>query len=366
MKKTIVAIAAILAVILISSTYFFYVNNYANSSKQTLKIFCAVSLLYPLRQVEADFEAANPNIDVQIEGHGTIQVIRHVTEMGDKIELCCVADYSLIPTMMYSTIDPETNQTYADYYIRFATNEMVLAYTNSSEYANDINATNWYSIIKPWSVALGLANPQVAALGYRALMVIQMASDYYIDPALFHDLITVNMDPSISSDKIGNNYTIMVPEVQAPVKDSSGYSKLTMRSSEIDLINLLQAGTLDYCFVYLSSAKQYNLNYIELPDEINLGNSKYSTNYERVQIKYTTQRFSTITLDRTGETIYYGLTIPSNAPNPGLAKLFITFLLNGEGKMIFEQASHPIFTPSFTDNVTAVPPEIQSLVISEP
>ncbi len=331
-----------------------------------LKIYCAVSLQYPLKQAETAFEAANPNIDVQIEGHGTIQVIRHITEMGDKVDLVCVADYSLIPVMMYSTINAETNQPFANYYIRWATNKMVLAYTNSSEGSSQINSTNWYSVIQPWSVAVGFSTPQVAALGYRTLMTIQLAADYYNQSTLFHDLISMNMNPAISSLKTGNNYTIYVPEVQVPVKDSSGYSKFALRSSEIDIISLVQVGTLDYCFVYKSTAEQYGLNYVELPDEINLGSAEHSSNYERVQVKFDTQRFSTVTIDRTGETIYYGLTIPTSAPNPQLAQLFVNFLLNGQGKTCFEQAYHPIFTPSYTDNLTAVPSSLQSLVVSEP
>ena len=125
-------------------------------------------------------------------------------------------------------------------------------------------------------VKLGLANPQLDALGYRALMVIQLAQDYYGDPTLFHSLITANMDPPISSIPNGANYTITVPETQQPKGD-----KLTLRASEVDLIALLQSGYLDYCFIYVSNAKQYGFNYVELPDEINMGSPQYQSNYER-------------------------------------------------------------------------------------
>ena len=60
--------------------------------------------------MEADFEKANPNVDVQIQGHGTIQVIRHVTELNYKVDVMLVADYSLIPRMMYPTINPNTTK----------------------------------------------------------------------------------------------------------------------------------------------------------------------------------------------------------------------------------------------------------------
>jgi molybdate/tungstate transport system substrate-binding protein len=81
---------------------------------------------------------------------------------------------------------------------------------------------------------------------------------------------------------------------------------------------------------------------------------------------YEHQRFASISLDRAGETIYYGLTIPRNAPNPELAEEFAAFLLNGTGKTDFEAAFHPVFAPSFTDNPQAVPESLRSMVAQEP
>ena len=176
---------------------------------------------------------------MQIQGHGTIQVIRHVTELNYKVDVLLVADYSLIPRMMYPTINQKTNQSYANYYIRFATNTLVLAYTNTSKYASEVNSNNWYSILSRSGVKLGLANPQLDALGYRALMAVQLSEDYYGEKGLFRNLITANLDPPISSIRDGSNYTITVPDIQQPKGD-----KLILRASEVDLIALLQTGTL--------------------------------------------------------------------------------------------------------------------------
>jgi hypothetical protein len=45
---------------------------------------------------------------------------------------------------------------------------------------------------------------------------------------------------------------------------------------------------------------------------------------------------------------------------------FIEFLLNGQGKNDFEQAWHPVFTPSFTDNLQALHESLKPLVAAEP
>jgi molybdate/tungstate transport system substrate-binding protein len=361
MKKNYVEIAAVAFVILLASTYFLVSNFSSNTPKQTLTVFCATSLEYPLNQVETDFEKAYPNVDLHVEGHGSIQVIRHVTELNFSVDVVLVADYSLIPTMMYSTKVSGTDQSFSDYYIKFATNTMVLAYTNSSKYANEINPDNWHSIIARSDVKIGLANPQLDALGYRALMMVQLAQDYYNDTNLFHNVITANLNPPINSIPNGSNYTITVPEVQTPTNN-----KLTLRASEVDLIGLLQVGYLDYCFIYLSNAKQYGFNFVTLPDEVNMGSAQQQSNYERIHVVYDHQRFSTVNLDRTGETTYYGLTIPANAPHPELAEEFIKFILEEQGKTDFETCYHPVFTPSYTDNLQAIPSSLKSLVTAEP
>jgi molybdate/tungstate transport system substrate-binding protein len=173
--------------------------------------------------------------------------------------------------------------------------------------------------------------------------------------------VTSNFDPPISSVPDGSNFAITVPAVQVPKGDN-----VVLRASSVELIPLLQLGSIDYCFLYLSNAKQYGLNYVELPEEINLGSQQYAENYQHVSVKFEQQRFSTVSLDRTGQTIYFGLTIPANAPQPQLATEFVKFILSEEGKNVFQSCWQPVFQPSFTDNLTAVPSELLSLVTMEP
>jgi molybdate/tungstate transport system substrate-binding protein len=331
------------------------------SDKITLKVLCADSLLYPLERVQNAFEGSYPNVNVELEGHGSIQVIRQVTELGAEADVLMVADYSLIPIMMYNTTMSGTNQSYADYYVRFAGNSIVLAYTNQSKYAGGINTTNWYSILMRSDVKFGFPNPLIDALGYRALITIQLAETYYGDNTIFHDLVTNNFDPPISSVPVDSNFTITVPAVQMPKGDN-----VVLRASSVELISLLQSGSIDYCFLYLSNARQYGLRYIEFPDEINLGSQQYEQNYQRVAVKFEQQRFATVDMDRQGETIYFGLTIPANAPHSDLAVEFVKFVLSQEGKDVFQSCWQPVFEPSFTDNLTAVPLGLRSLVAQEP
>jgi molybdate/tungstate transport system substrate-binding protein len=271
-----------------------------------------------------------------------------------------VADYSLIPLMMYNSSQSGSNQSFADWYIRFASNRIVLAYTNSSKYASEVNATNWFSVLMKPGVVFGFPNPMIDALGYRALMVMQLAETYYGNNSIFYNLVTRNFDPPISSIPSDDKYTIVVPEVMQPK------ANVILRASSIQLIPLLELGSMDYCFLYLSNAKQYGLQYVDLPDEFNLGNPQFEELYEHVTVRFELQRFATVGLDRLGKTIYYGFTIPNNAAQKDLAVEFAEFLLGEEGRAIFESASHPVFLPSYTDNMHGVPISLQSFVVQEP
>lgn len=359
MKRQYWALSA-LAVIILVSTVVFFAYIVVPNEKTTLKIYCAASLLFPLERAGDAFEVAYPDVNVEIEGHGSIQVIRQVTELGNKADLLFVADYSLIPLMMYNSTEPVSNQTFADWYARFASNKIVLAYTNSSKYANELNLTNWFSILQRPGVVFGFPNPTIDSLGYRALMTMQLAENYYGNNTIFYDLVTRNFDPPISSIPSEGNYTIFVPEVQQPKG-----SNVILRASSVQLIPLLETGSIDYCFLYLSNARQYGLRYVEFPDEFDLGNAQFKNLYESVTVSFEHQRFESVGLDRLGETIYYGFTIPNNAVNKDLAVDFAKFLLVGQGRDIFESSWQPVFVPSYTDNRQAIPSALQDFVTQE-
>jgi molybdate/tungstate transport system substrate-binding protein len=272
-----------------------------------------------------------------------------------------VADCSLIPIMMYDTTMLGSNQSYANWYIRFSTNSIVLAYTNHSKSAGAINADNWFSILAQQSVKFGFPNPMIDALGYRALRTIQLAETYYHNDSIFHNLITENFDPPISCVSEEAHSNIIVPDVQQPKN-----AKVILRPSGIELIPLLQTGSIDYCFLYLSSARQYGFSYVQFPVQMNLGNPQYESSYEQVHVEFSHQRFATIGLDRDGKTIYYGFTIPENSPSPDLAVEFAEYLMSEKGKGIFASCYQPIFQPALSDNVAAIPLGLQSSVAPEP
>lgn len=329
-----------------------------DNSRKSVNIFIAGSLIEPFAELEKVYEAENPEIDLQVEAHGSIQVIRHVTEIHDLIDVVIPADYRLIPMMMYSNRIPETGDPYADFVIQIARNRLVLAFTSQSRYADEINDGNWYEILARKDVKFGLSDPRFDAAGYRTLMILQLAEEYYQNPSIFEKVFLGRFKKPISVQKDGKQQVVQVPEL-LEIKEGSN---IVLRGGSVALLALLESGDVDYAFEYESVAHQHGLFYISLPLELDLSDPQYGDWYEKVLVKLDYQRFSTLVPEFEGEVITYGLTIPKNAPNPQEAQDFIRFFLGSEGRAIMESNFHPMLPSIVVDNKANVPESLLLLI----
>ena len=89
----------------------------------------------------------------------------------------------------FKVIDKLLVPKHADWNIRFATNQLVLCYTDKSRFAKDVNADNWYEILQKKEVVWGHSDPNLDPCGYRALMVLLLAEKYYKKPGIYDRMI---------------------------------------------------------------------------------------------------------------------------------------------------------------------------------
>jgi molybdate/tungstate transport system substrate-binding protein len=326
-----------------------------SSGKTPLVVFAAGSLIIPFGDLEKTFESKYPEIDVQAQYHGSIQVIRQATELHVPIDVVATADASLIPMLMYATNNPDTGLPYADWFIRFASNHLALAYQPDSLYADEINADNWYTILSRPDVKVGIADPRFDASGYRALMAVALAEKYYQNPRIFTDMFSGDFSYPLGIFTEEGLTTITVPEI---VETKTG-SHIIIRGASIALIALIESGDLDYAFEYETVIEQHALKMVQLPEAINLGAEGYADNYSTVQVNLDFQRFASVKPVFRGERIGYGITIPSSAPHPEEATLFIEFLLSSEGRAVMQADSHPLFDPAIGENYENIPAGLQ-------
>ena len=290
-------------------------------------MFHAGSLSVPFAAMEKAFEAKYPKVDLQREASGSQAAARKVSELKKPCDIMASADYTVIDKLLIPK--------YADVNIRFATNQLVLCYTDESKYAGEVNAKNWYEILQRKGVVWGHSEPNVDPCGYRSLMVLQLAEKYYKIEGLY--------------DKILAN---------RPIEN--------VRPKSVELVSLLQTGNMDYAWEYLSVAVQHGLKYIVLPDEINLGNYKYDDFYAKAVVKVTGKKPGTF-MDMKGGSVTYGITIIKDAPNREAAIVFLKYMLDPQGGLkILKDQGQPPFIPCRlpTEDMKAkVPSELQNLVV---
>ena len=294
------------------------------SFEGVLAVYHAGSLAVPFQDMAVEFNKIHPNVEIRRDSGGSRSEIRKVTELGKIADILASADYALIPDMMY----PE----FADWYVIFAYNRMVLCYTDQSKFGDEINKDNWYEVLDRDGVVYGYSDPDLDPCGYRTEMVWQLAEEHYNKPGLYDNL---------QIDDIHKN---------------------VVRPKSVDLIALLESGDLDYAFEYLSVAKQHSLKYVELPEEIDLSSVEFKDFYATAKVEVTGKEPGT-TKTLTGAPIVYGITIPKNAARPDLAVEFLKFLLDKDGRAVMERNYQSPVVPAVASDKSKLPEELRDLCI---
>lgn len=304
-------------------TYLIIAGLFLSSCGRTEKqkeviIFHAGSLSVPFKKLAAEFEKRNPSVKILLEPAGSLVCARKVTELHKPCDIVASADYFVINELLM----PQ----YANWSIRFATNEVVLAYLDKSKHSTDINSDNWYDIISSKDVIYARADPNADPCGYRTVLSLMLAEKFY-------------------------NRNGFAEKLQA--KDYN-----YIRPKEVDLIALLESNAVDYIFNYKSVAIQHNLKYVKLPDEINLSNPDYNRLYNTVNLDVTGNT-SDSKMKVTGEYINYSATILLNSPNKDEATDFLEFLLSPDGMEIFRSSGQDPIIPFSTEQPELIPAKLK-------
>ncbi|MDD4951724.1 MAG: tungstate ABC transporter substrate-binding protein WtpA [Desulfovibrionaceae bacterium] len=269
-------------------------------------IFHAGSLTVPLEQMEKEFEALHPGVDILREAGGSTKMARMISELGKPADIMASADYTVI--------DKGLIPAKATWNIRFATNQLVLCYTDKSKFADQINADNWFEILQKKEVVWGHSDPNLDPCGYRSVMVLQLAERFYAKPGLYERLLANRPQENI-------------------------------RPKSVELVSLLKTGNMDYAWEYLSVAVQHGLKYLTLDNHINLGDYKLDDFYKQAVVKVSGKQPGTF-IDRVGQSCTYGVTMCNEAPNPEAAVAFLEYMLSPDhGLKIFRDLGQPPFIP---------------------
>lgn len=286
-------------------------------------IFHAGSLSVPFKEIAKAFEQENPGVKVLLEAAGSVDCARKITDLHKPCDLMASSDYKIIKKFLI----PD----YTSWYLPFAGNEIVIAYTEQSTMGDKISVRNWPDILLNKKIRYSRADPNADPCGYRTLMVMHLAGLYYGKDDLTEKL--------------------------------SAKDQKYIRPKEVDLLALLELHETDYIFIYRSVAIQHGLKYLELPDEINLKKMEMNEHYQQacVMIKGNTPSSQ---LEVKGDAIVYAITRLDNAPNPLAADAFLNYLLDKDkGMKIMNKSGHNSLIPVLQNPDMNIPEYLKKYTI---
>lgn len=288
-------------------------------AKEKIVVFHAGSLAVPFSQIEKEFEAKYPQYDVQREASGSRAAARKISEIGRAADVMASADYKVIDNLLI----PNN----AKFNAQFATNEMAIAYTANSKYADEINSNNWTEIFLRDGVKVGHSNPNMDPCGYRSILVTKLAEEHYKVPGFYEKLFGYGQ-----SYKVGEE----------------NKSKVIVRPKETDLLGLIEANAYDYLYIYKSVAEQHGLKYITLPKEVSLKDNENAKFYKTAKFDIDGKKPGTY-ITKTGGAMVYGITVAQNKKSPankeGAIK-FVNFILSKKGQEIMKKNGQGVISPA--------------------
>ncbi|HEY7571881.1 MAG TPA: extracellular solute-binding protein [Nitrososphaeraceae archaeon] len=304
---TIVVVALISSSILVRNGYATpKVEPQSSSSSQGGKVFVmyAGSLV---RIFEQDLGPAFQNktgYTYTGEGRDSLQVANMILDGQRSPDVFVSASTTPINKLINSNGSVASKSPLAHGLAKFASAEMVIAYTVTSKFHSDLDKAkkglvSWYHVLSENGFKFGRTDPDLDPKGYYTIIMSKLANSYY-------------KDPNIKQRTLGDNKN---PKQIFP---------------EETLITTLETGHLDAIAAYKHEAVARGLHYITLPPQINLGNPSYSKFYRTAT--YTLPNGQTIH----GEPVYFSVTIPDTYRNLAGAMTFVKFLLSPDGSTILQ------------------------------
>jgi len=254
-----------------------------------ITIFAAASLARPLRVVADSFRVRSA-VTSLVELGGSMDQVRKITDLGRVPDVMLLVDDDLTASLVPAHLD---------WYVRYGTNRLVIAYAPKSRFADSVTTDNWWKILTRRDVTIGRADPDVAPVGKHALTMLKRASTYYRTAGLSERLIE-----------------------HAPLR--------FVRPNAAELAALLETGEVDYIIDYSSVAQQYGFSFVTVPEDL-------------------------------AAPVVYTATVPRSAPHFTEGIEFVAYLLSADGKGLLRDAHVDVLTVPVAIG-SVVPPEISRIV----
>ncbi len=259
------------------------------------------------------------------EGKGAVQLANMIIDQQRNPDVFVSA--GTIPIKMLINNNPPL----AHWLVKFASAEVVIAYTPNSPFFNDLEKARkgeveWHEVLSNDDLKFRRTDPELDPKGYYTVIVAKLANLYYNNPTI--------KDKILGQDR---NAEQILPEE-------------TLKTT-------LESGQIDAAAAYKHEAVARGLPYIVLPKEISLSDPTFVEFYR--QANYTLSSKGTTVY---GDTIPFSVTIPETTRHVDGAMAFVKFLLSEKGMSLLERDGlHPI-EPVVEGDVERMPSAIKLMV----
>jgi molybdate/tungstate transport system substrate-binding protein len=273
------------------------------------------------------------------EGRGSIQIANMIIDGQRRPDVFVSA--GTIPIMKLMMMNDgsiaaakQQQQLYkplAQWLVRFASAEMVIAYSPISRFHLDLDKAKkgeipWYQILSEPGFKFGRTDPQLDPKGYYMVIAAKLANIYYKDQNIKQGILGEDRNPKQ-----------VFPEETLKI--------------------VLESGQLDAVAAYKHEAIARGFPYITLPSQINLANPAFFDFYKKAS--YTLDNGETVY----GEPIYFSATIPkATVDNLAGAISFVRFLLSIDGEHTLQNQGLNYIKPIAEGQVDKIPFPIRSII----
>ena len=338
------AIVAVVLILVIAAGFVAYAF-YTTSGRTTTVTSTTTSVvLSPLLSYSADAYAVEATALLNGFSQSTGVPVAPVKSGGSFADANQIAagapDDVFISVSLSATSTAYLKNLSSNWAIGFASDQMVLAYSNSTQISAVTNVislanaaetsnttTDWnsfYTSLTSGTVKIGISDPVTDPAGLRGWLVLEGAGYLYSD---------------------GNQQGYVTPLLQSKGNVTG--------ANAAALVAPLQAGQIQFLFIYKSAAISDKLNFITLDDHVNLGNSSLGAFYSK--FSYTDSPGTT-----KGSPIVLCVTVPLSSANTVEALEFVQYVVYN-AKSLSSFGLQP-FAKALLYNNVSPPASIQALV----
>ncbi len=328
-KKGVIIIASVIVILSVTAGVWLTTGQHSpEPTKEEIFVMYAGSLVKTFEStIGPSFERETGYTYVG-EGKGAVQIANMIIDRQRNPDVFVSAGTVPIKKIM------DNKPPLAHWLVKFASAEIVIAYTPTSPFFNDLEKARkgelpWYEVLSKDDLKFRRTDPELNPKGYYMIIVAKLANAYYNDPTI--------KDKILGEDRN--------PEQILP---------------EETLMTTLEQGQIDAAEAYRHEAVARGLPYIELPKEINLSDPTHSDFYKKAS--YTLGNGKIVY----GEPVYFSVTIPETSKHIDGSIAFVKFLLSETGRNLLDRDGLTPIKAAAEGDVEKIPYAIKSLLGDQP